>query len=228
MSFNLQIVKSVFDKIIQGENLNSNDINNLIFDKSFKLPDGFLTSDDFQQIIDAFNFNSDDKVDIEDFKYLKDHIQDINVILKLIKIITLSVNKFCKLKNIKINKDDMLDTIIRIVVYCVLYIVAADCQEFRKWALQSSSNGKNNADVLFDILTEIIDYVKSADEIKNIIDLGIKFFKEKINVCKNFCMSLPSENNQIKNANVEINSLKVQLKKEYKTHQIIKKINNIQ
>ncbi|ARF09292.1 hypothetical protein Catovirus_2_241 [Catovirus CTV1] len=226
MSFDLQNVKSLFDKIVQGQNIDSSDISKLIFDKNFKLPEGFLTSDDFQQIIDAFNFNSDNKVDIEDFKYLKEHIQDLDVIVKLIKIIVLTIVKFCKIRKIKLSQSDMLDTVIRIIVYCVLYIVAANCEEFRKWA--STGNGKSNADSLFEILTDIIDYIRTADEIRNVITFAIKFFKEKAVLLKNCCINLVTKSDdKIKNANVEIKSLKAQLKKEYKSHEIIKKINNI-
>lgn len=229
MVLDLNIVKTVFNKIIDGEKITGQDIETLIFDKNFKLSDDFITSEDFNQIMEAFNFNGDDRVDIEDFKYLKDHIQDLTVIIKLVRIVTLVISKFCKKKELKISSDDMMDTVIRLVVYCVLFIVVGNCQEFRLWALQSTSLNKNNADILFEILTEIIDYLKSAVEIKNLIGNAINFFKDKSGICKNFCMSSQETDGHEKmhSANIEIRSLKSQLNKEYKLHQISKKINKI-
>jgi len=226
MTFNLNIVKDFFNKIISGENLTGKDIEVLIFDKNFNLPDDFITSEEFVQIVEAFNFNGDNKVDIEDFKYLKDHIQDMGVILRLIRIITLIIGKFCKKRNINIDSNDMIDIIIRIIVYCVLFIVAGNCEEFRKWAVQTNINNQTNADILFDILSEVIEYIKSASEIKKIVDVGMNFFKEKIIWCKNLCTSRGSDEQKIQNANIEIRSLKSQLNKEYKMHQISKKLNN--
>ena len=54
----------------------------------------------------------------------------------------------------------------------------------------------------------------------------MKFFKEKIIWCKNLCTSRGSDEQKIQNANIEIRSLKSQLNKEYKMHQISKKLNN--
>ena len=220
MAFNLQVVKEIFGKIINGNDITGEDINVLIFDKNFKLPSGFITSEDFAQIIDAFNFNGDTKINIDDFKYLKDHIQDLSVIIKLIRIITLTIGKFCKLKNIKITSDDMIDSVTRIIVYCVLFIVIGNCEEFREWASESQSLGKTNADYLFDILTEIIGYIKSTNQIKIIVDEAINLFKSKLTLC----FSSKDQNDKIQNINVEVNSLKSQLNKEYKIHQISKMI----
>ena len=83
--FDLYIVKDFFNKIINNENISIDDIKQLIFDENFKMPKDFIASEDFTEIINAFNFNGDNKVNIEDFQYLKNHIQDLNTILKLIK-----------------------------------------------------------------------------------------------------------------------------------------------
>lgn len=227
MAFELHTVKLIFNNILLGQDLNLNNISNMIFGEKFKLIQDYISTEEFKQIINAFNFNSDDKVDMEDFIYLKDHIQDINVIIKLIKIITLSINKFIKLENINFDKKDMLDIIIRLVVYCILYIIILDCPKFRNWASQSTNN-KNNIDILFDILVEIVDYIKSAEEIQNLIKYSINFFKDKINGCITFFNKKNNNTQLIKNANIEINTLKVQLKKEHSLYKIIKKVNKLQ
>lgn len=223
MVFELSIVKIIFDKIVSGENISGEDVNSLVFDKNFKLPEGFLTSEDFKQILDAFNFNADNDVNIEDFKYLKDHIQDLSMIIKLVKIVALVISKFCKIKNIKLTTDDMMDTISRIIAYCVLFIVVTNCEEFRKWASENSSGTKTNSDNLFEILTEIIGYIKSTNEIKNIVKNAFNFFKNKFASCFS---SLKNED-KIQQANVQIKSLKSQLNKDYKLHQISKMISKI-
>lgn len=215
MSEILDITKTVFNKIISGENVNIDDIQKIIFDKNFKLQDDFLTSEDFSNIIASFNFNGDEKTDLEDFKYLINHIQDLDIIFKLVKLIGLIVIKFCKLKQISLTGPDVIDTVIRLLLYCVLFIVAQNCEAFRTWAKE-----KNNTDVLFTVLSDIVSYIQTADEIKNIVSYCINFFKDKIKSC----LSTNEKTNKILESNVQVKSIKAQLNKEYNLHQINKKL----
>jgi hypothetical protein len=218
----LQIVKSLFDKLISGTEVSPADIQALIFDKNFKLPTGFLTSGDFIQILRCFDFNNDMKTDMMDFQFLKDHMSDLSVFLKLTRVSTLATAKFSTLSNVKLSPTETLDTVIRIILYCVLYISASNSVSFRQWASMKTQGGiGTNADVLFELLSDLILYIKTSDQVSSSVNQALQFFKNK---CGCSCIS-DNENTMATKAvqaKVEMNSLVTQISKEAKIQKLSK------
>lgn len=225
----LEVVKDTFNKLQEGKRLDSNDIKKLIFDDNFKLPDGFLTSEDFDNLVYAFNFNGDDKVDINDFEYLIDHISDLDVIIKLTQVVSLSATKFCKLKNVKLSAQDTIDTIVRILIYCVLFICVTNSDEFAAWCQKKTPSGTSNGELLFMLISQMVDYIKVADEVKKIVERALTYFKTKCGFCT--CISdsstVDETDPEVIKANVEIRSLNTQLSKKGKKNIVLKKNNKL-
>ena len=207
----LRKTRQILDKIIIGTPITTDDIKDLIFDKSFKLPANFCSSKEFDLIISCFNFNGDDKVDSSDFEFLKNHISDLDISLKLVRATTLIVGQAASLQNIQLGQEELIDSVIRIILYGVLYISASRSDEFIKWAttvIKRENYQTTNEDILFDILTNLIVYIKSVGSIKTMAASVIAFFKTK---CGCSCLSVDDSEEKHIQATAEITSLVAQV-----------------
>lgn len=222
----IAIAKGILDKIMNGEDMNMNDIINLIFKvvKNCKISQDFLSSADFTHLIDSFNFIGSSTVDMNDFTYLIQHISDITVIMKLVKIFTIVYNDFLKNSNIILLKNlsvkNSIDNVVNIFNYCILYIIHLDYKQFRQWAIIKDASGITNVNMLFDAMNTLSSYLENADEVKAVITECFTYVKDDLKMkCLHFSKPVVSVNK----TKIYVRTLKAQLNKEYLVYQISKK-----
>jgi hypothetical protein len=203
--------KALCEKIISGTDISISDINTLLFTDGFTL-DGIISQDDFNRLLSSFDFNNGGTVTIDDFEYLVNHVSDLSVMFRLSHIgINLST-KMSLINNLTLTELSVLDTIVRLIIYCVLFIVAKDCASFRTWASTKTTDGNStNLDILFLILSDMVDYIKASRDIKDKINTALKYFK---NNCGCSCISVSNNDTTLNTLNVNIRSDIVGLNKE--------------
>jgi len=201
----LKAVKVAFDKILAGDKLNPVDIQQLLFEKNTDIKPSFFESDDFKVLMRCFDFNGDNKVDVKDFQYMKEHISDLSVFLKLTRAATLTVAKISKINNVgSLAPKATLDTAVKIVLYCILYIAVSNSAAFREWA-------KSNGDVLLEHITDLVSYIKSSQEVSDSVGKIIEGLSSR---CSCFSNNVPA--NKLLETKLEINTLVSQVQKEAK------------
>lgn len=222
----LQVISSVFAKLLSGATISLTDVQAVLF-QNIQLPAGFLSSDDFKQILNCFNFNGDNTVDMADFDFLITHLSDLSVFLKVTRIATLAITKFAQIKNFKLTSDQALDLVIRTILYCILYIAVSSSGPFKTWALQTNSTGQKNSDLLLNLLSDLVLYLKTQDTVAADVTQAVQFFETKLGC---MCVSPPDSASAAKmiQAKVEMNSLMSQVQKETQVYQLTKTVNAMQ
>ena len=203
--------KELCAKIVGGNDITVSDINTLLFTDGFTL-DGVITQDDFNRLLSSFDFNNGGTVTVEDFEYLVNHISDLSVMLRVSHIgVSLSA-KLSFINNVKLTELTAIDVITRLVIYCVLFIVAKDCASFRTWAATKTVDGNStNLDILFIILGDMVEFIRASDDIKAKVKGALLYFK---NNCGCSCISVSNDDKALSNIDVQIRSDIVNLKKE--------------
>lgn len=221
--YSLGLAKSIYDKIIQGTNVSVSELKNVMFCDKLKDYINFSDSPEFQKLIYCFDFNNDQKIEIEDFNYLKDHISDLSIFLKLTKLSTLTVSSFKKLKNISIPKVDATketqEAVVRVLLFTMLFIIVTNVGPFCEWAKVVGPLNKTNGELLYSGMSGLIMFIDSHDEIASFVKETVNFFREKCG-CKCSCFAATEEDGnsetttQMMKVQVQINSLSAQIHKE--------------
>lgn len=125
---------------------------------------------DIVDVAYSFDFNKDGVLDMYDFQYLLDHVQDLSIMQSLSKIGLVIALKYSKLSNIKLTLPIAQDMILRVITYCVLYIISNNKNEYIVWGSK-----ENNHEKLFLILRDFNIFLKGTtfitEEFNKIIGL---------------------------------------------------------